>query len=113
MRARDLSNPGGYFATKVEQREDGSERRRYIAREAVCECGTRFVQKHLSAAFLELCEKWNHGGAMRELRKQVPDFYVPVHCPKCERQQLGLEARRSGYRLAPIADVVNPMEASA
>lgn len=91
----------GFLATKVVQTEDGKTKRVYVTRGAVCECGAGFTQRHLSARFLTMCERWNGGGALRAVQRQIPDFFVPVHCPKCERHQLGLESRRVEYRPLP------------
>jgi hypothetical protein len=91
----------GFLATKVVQGDDGKPRRVYVTRGAVCECGTGFTQRHLSARFLSMCEKWNGGGALRAVERQIPGFFVPVHCPKCERRDLQLEAKRLEYRALP------------
>lgn len=71
-----------------------------ITRESKCECGQRFVQRLLSERFLEIVERSSRT-AMAVMERQVPGFYVPVHCPPCERQDLGRQARVADLRLLP------------
>ncbi len=63
-----------------------------IGREATYECGRPFKQRMVSARFLGIVDKL---GAMTRFRKQVPELYVPVHCPPCERKDLTYSARIS------------------
>lgn len=59
-----------------------------ITRESTCECGTRFTQRQLSARFLEGVERFS-AGAIAAVSRQIPDYFVPVFCPHCERIDLG------------------------
>lgn len=73
-----------------------------ITRQQACACGTRFTQRQLSERFLKIIEK-RGPHAMALMQHQIPDFFVPVHCPKCERVDLGQRARLSGYTYHPEA----------
>lgn len=65
-----------------------------ITRPALCGvCAKAFTQSLLSARFLAAVEK-RGDSAMRLLARQIPDYYVPVYCPVCERAALGHEARK-------------------
>jgi hypothetical protein len=66
-----------------------------IARERTCECGRRFRQRLLSERWLSIAEKAH---AMELVTKQIPGYFVPVHCPACERRDLGIQARRDDIR---------------
>lgn len=63
-----------------------------VTRERACECGRRFTQRLLSERFLAIVE---HRGqrAMGLMTQQIPGYFVPVHCPPCERRDLGHAAR--------------------
>lgn len=68
-----------------------------ITRTRTCECGRRFTQRLLSARFLEIVEGQSKG-ALAAVRRDIPDYFVPVHCPPCERRDLGHAARRADFR---------------
>lgn len=71
-----------------------------ITRERSCECGVRFTQRLLSERFFRVIQ--NQGKRCLELfEKQIPQGYVPVHCPKCERRDIGHQARVDGIRSIP------------
>lgn len=74
-----------------------------ISRERLCECGTRFRQRLLSERFMLIVEKQGKA-ALELMRREIPDYFVPVHCPKCERRDIGMSARRSAFRLMDAAD---------
>lgn len=59
-----------------------------ITRTARCECGILFEQQQLSERWIEAVERVSPR-AVRMMQQQIPDFFVPVHCPKCERVDLG------------------------
>lgn len=61
-----------------------------IERRKVCECGAAFTQMQMAMRELEALERM---GQIARFLKQVPEAFVPVHCPKCERHQLTLHAR--------------------
>lgn len=61
-----------------------------IRRDRTCECGRSFTQTLLSERFLTIVEK---ARVMERFKRDVPGFYVPVHCPACERVDLGRAAR--------------------
>lgn len=69
-----------------------------IHRERTCDCGKRFTQRLLSERFLAIAE---HGRAIDLVRQQIPGFFVPVHCPTCERRDIGMQARMDEYRHGP------------
>jgi hypothetical protein len=69
-----------------------------IKRETTCECGTPFVQRMLSDRFMTAMEK---NGAAGEVLRQIPELYVPVFCPPCERRDIGRWARIAESRSLP------------
>lgn len=69
-----------------------------VERSRTCECGRSFSQRLLSARFLTAVERRGQR-AMDMLREQIPDYYVPVHCPPCERIDLGRRAQVDEHRL--------------
>ena len=69
-----------------------------IHRERTCECGKRFTQRLLSERWLSIAEK---ARAIELVRQQIPGFFVPVHCPQCERRDIGMQARKDEYKHAP------------
>jgi hypothetical protein len=71
-----------------------------IIREAACECGRRFMQTLLSERFLSIAERQS-ARAIAAVTEQIPGFFVPVHCPKCERIDLGHTARVAEARSVP------------
>ena len=73
-----------------------------ITRNRTCECGRSFEQTLLSERFLEIVER-HSGRAIQMLTQQIPGFFVPVHCPACERKDLGFQARKDEYALSPGA----------
>lgn len=73
-----------------------------ISRQATCECGRRFRQLLLSERVLAMVESHSKR-AMATFQQQVPGLYVPVHCPPCERRDLGHAARLAENRAEPVA----------
>lgn len=69
-----------------------------IARDRTCECGMKFKQRLLSARWLTIAE---NAGAIELVAKQIPEFYVPVHCPKCESRDLAMQSRKDQYKQEP------------
>lgn len=65
-----------------------------VTRDAQCECGQMFRQQQLSPAWLEWVERVarNPRRAIQAIQRQIPDYYVPVHCPPCERIDIGRQA---------------------
>lgn len=76
--------------------EDG----KIVSRKAKCECGRAFTQRLLSERFLMIVEAHSRR-AIELTTKQIPGFFVPVHCPSCERMDLGMQARRDQYAQQP------------
>lgn len=68
---------------------------RPITRDRTCLCGRRYTQGLLSERFLAMIERAGTK-AQQAFARQVPDFYVPVECPRCERRAIGHEARKAG-----------------
>ncbi len=60
-------------------------------RERTCECGQRFTQRQLSERFLTIVEGFS-AKAIAAVTRQIPDFFVPVHCPRCERVDVRRQA---------------------
>lgn len=75
--------------------QDGEE----VTRDMQCDCGRKFTQRLLSARFLAAAR---HNadvlGTEAAIDRDIPEHWVPVFCPRCERRQLALEARRQAYR---------------
>ena len=69
-------------------------------REARCECGREFEQRQLTERFMTVVEKFGDG-AVRAMMRDVPELYVPVHCPMCERRDIGRHARIHDTRSLP------------
>lgn len=69
------------------KRADGS----LVQRSRTCECGRSFVQTQLSARFMEVVELVSER-AVKAMLRGVPDLFVPVHCPRCERIDIGRQA---------------------
>lgn len=67
-----------------------------ITRRQTCECGQSFTQMLLSERFMLIVER-RGPMALDAMRREVPDYFVPVHCPPCERKDLSMSARRSSY----------------
>lgn len=68
-----------------------------IARDRNCECGQKFTQRLLSDRFFRIVAK--RGARCLEMfEKQIPQGYVPVHCPRCERRDIGIQARLDDTR---------------
>jgi len=65
-----------------------------ITRERKCLCGRTYRQTLLSADFMRLVESRGQH-AVDVFVKQIPDMYVPVHCPVCERHDIGNHAKRA------------------
>jgi hypothetical protein len=68
-----------------------------VTRERVCECGRAFTQQLVSARMVRLVER-RGARAVEAFVAQIPDGYVPVHCPACERVDIGFWARRADLR---------------
>lgn len=81
-----------------------------ITRERTCECGRKFTQRLLSERFMEIVERHSKR-AMDVFLKQVPGFYVPVHCPPCEDRDLGRMARKVELSREPQRDWTEPVAA--
>jgi hypothetical protein len=77
-----------------QHRTDGS----VVTRDTTCECGTAFQQAMLSERFMGIAEK---GGGALCVTRDIPELYVPVHCPPCERKDLGRAARIAEARSLP------------
>lgn len=69
-----------------------------IARQATCECGATFTQFCLSERFLAACEALNGGGPLRAVQAQIPEGFVPVFCPSCERKDVARQQRLAHVR---------------
>lgn len=82
-------NVGEFFATFHGEHEKAGQP---VTRQKWCACGERFTQHLLSEEFLSACEAIRGGNPLARVREQIPDFFVPVHCPRCERVDLGRQA---------------------
>lgn len=68
---------------------------RVIDRAAVCACRRQFTQYQLSVS---QCAAWERLGVMPNVLRQIPELYVPVHCPGCESKDLGRQAQIDAAR---------------
>jgi hypothetical protein len=73
-----------------------------IVRDARCECGRSFTQTLLSERFLAIVDRQSPR-AMAIFREQIPEFFVPVFCPACERKDIGYHARKDEFNRVPDA----------
>jgi hypothetical protein len=76
-----------------------------ISRDSSCECGRRFSQHQLSARFMGLAEGKSQRAAQL-VAAQCPGLFVPVHCPACERLDLGRQAHvdESRHYIPPFGE---------
>ena len=80
-----------WFARYHGEHEDEGKRGKLVSRRRVCgRCATEHTQHLLSPAFLEAMEA---RGCMALIRRQIPELYVPVMCPACERKDIAYWAR--------------------
>jgi hypothetical protein len=75
--------------------EDPKKRGLPIVRRKTCECGREFDQYLLSERQLAAAERMR---LIPLFEQQTKDFRVPVHCPPCERRDLGRQARLDELR---------------
>jgi hypothetical protein len=61
-----------------------------IERQATCECGRTFTQSLMAPRELAAMERMGH---IATFMRSVPECFVPVHCPPCERADLSRQAR--------------------
>lgn len=71
-----------------------------VTRTRTCECGKTFTQSLLSEYFLNLAESQN-ARTIALVTAQIPGYFVPVHCPRCERIDLGRQAWVDGIAQQP------------
>ena len=69
-----------------------------MTRQRSCECGRKFTQVLLSERFYNIIAKRGQR-ALDMFNRQIPGGYVPVHCPSCERRDLGRQARLDESRV--------------
>lgn len=60
-----------------------------VEREQTCRCGRVYTQSLLSNRELEAAARM---GVLDRMVRQIPDGYVPVECPACERKALTRQA---------------------
>jgi hypothetical protein len=70
---------------------------RPITREMQCACGRAFTQRKLSERFLRVVAA---AGARSSavFTQQIPDGWLPLWCPPCERNDLGNRAKVDAMR---------------
>lgn len=83
--ARNLERITDHLAGWLARNEKGD----VITRSAQCECGNLFQQSMLNPAFID-----SSPGVAREFMRQIPDGWVPIFCPSCERKDLARQANR-------------------
>lgn len=71
-----------------------------VRRERTCECGKTFAQTLLSERFLTMCERQSRA-CLNAVTQQIPGYFVPVHCPHCERIDVGRWAHIAESRSVP------------
>ncbi len=74
------------------------EHGKVISRERTCLCGRRFTQRQLSGRFLSMCERQSKG-AIDAVTAQIPNYFVPVHCPPCERRDIAMSGRAADAKV--------------
>lgn len=75
------------FSSPMFAKKDGMP----VTRDRTCECGTPFTQALISWEYMESLEK-HRPRAAELMLKQIPELYVPVHCPPCERRDITRQA---------------------
>lgn len=70
-----------------------------VERQATCECGRTFTQSLMAPSELAALERM---GRIKTFMQQIPDCFVPVHCPACERRQLTLQAQLDEARTRSV-----------
>jgi hypothetical protein len=61
-----------------------------VERQRTCGCGREFTQSLMAPTELAALERMGH---IATFMRQVPDCFVPVHCPRCERGQITLQTQ--------------------
>ena len=69
-----------------------------ITRERTCECGKTFSQRLLSQRFFNIVAR-RGAKCLAEFERQIPEGFVPVFCPACERKDIGRRATVDNHRL--------------
>jgi len=79
-----------------------------VTREAICpSCLAAFTQRQLcqekiDSARFNFTSRWAQPrDSIPAIDRDCPDGWVPLHCPKCEHAQLGIDARASERPLEP------------
>lgn len=95
----DLQRPNvsGWFATS---RNEETGERALVTRTKACECGRIFTQHQLGERFMLMAERHSES-AVGAVMRDIPDLFVPVNCPACERKALGY-GRPDSLRLEPV-----------
>jgi hypothetical protein len=68
---------------------DGPNAGEEITRVRTCGCGQSFTQRMLAPSELAALERMGH---LASVTAQIPGYFVPVHCPPCERADIGRQA---------------------
>lgn len=75
-----------------------------VSRNRVCDCGRKYTQRLLSERFLNIVAMRGEK-CLAAFEHQVPQGYVPVFCPSCERKDIGRWARIAEHRLQFPEDI--------
>jgi hypothetical protein len=89
-----------WFQRYAPDHADEAKRGQEITRQHRCECGREFTQRILSERQMAAAERL---GVVGVVARQIPGFWVPVHCPPCERKDLGRQARMDEARAREAA----------
>lgn len=90
---------GSMFAMRIP--EDGGQPVP-VTRAKTCDCGAEFTQYQMAMSELESLERMGH---LKTFLRKIPDAFVPVHCPPCERNDLDRQARiDAGYNTTTVPD---------
>ena len=91
---RDL--PNTMFAVYPPGHEQAGQ---LVERERTCACGRVYRQVLLSERELEAAARMR---VLDRITRQIPDGYVPVDCPACERKNLTRQAHIDEARALPL-----------
>lgn len=62
-----------------------------VTRAATCECGESYKQSMLNPEFIDASPR-----VAQQFVRHIPDGWVPIYCPKCERLDLQRIANMRG-----------------
>jgi hypothetical protein len=96
----NLGLTSAMFERHPSDHPDSSLAGQFVSRQTLCRCGETFEQT-------KLAEAWVAGRTTDQraaLSRDVPDYFVPQQCPRCERRALERDRDPHGILTAPDED---------